>query len=442
MQQPLFDAPDPPRSTDPLAARMRPRTLDEFVGQDVVIGPGGPLRRALEAGQPGSLVLWGPPGSGKTTLAGIIVAELGAKTAWLSAVTAGVPDLRKIIASATSGRTRGERTVLVVDEIHRWSKAQQDALLPAVESGTLLLIGLTSENPYFDIIAPLRSRLRLYRLEALTDPDLRTILERALTDPERGLGRSPDDLDAAAAGLLLATAGGDARILLNGLEASHVLAIDRTIDLETVQDALQRRNVRYDRTGDDHYQTASAFIKSLRGCDPDAAIFYLAKMIAAGEDPRFIARRLVILASEDIGNADPQALVLAEAAARAVEHVGPPESGLILAQATTYLATAPKSNASAKALWAAQAAIEAGANLDVPLHLRNASFGGARDLGYLQGYDYIHDFAPDDPRRYRQRHLPEGVVGHFYEPPPIGNEGAIAERLAKIRRIRDRGDPA
>ena len=438
MQSKLFVDDRRRHPDEPLAARMRPRTLDEFVGQAALIGSDRALRRAIESGQLGSIVLWGPPGSGKTTLAGILVERLEASAAFLSAVTAGVADLRKIIGGARSDRARGRRTALVVDEIHRWSKAQQDALLPSVEDGTILLIGLTSENPYFDIIAPLRSRLRIYRLEALSDDDLRVILERALTDPERGLGRPSSDLIPAAADLLVATAGGDARMMLNGLEAAHVLVPDRPIDETIVREALQRRSVRYDRAGDDHYQTASAFIKSLRGCDPDAAVFYLAKMIQAGEEPRFIARRLVILASEDIGNADPQALILAEAAARAVEHVGFPEAGLILAQAATYLASAPKSNASARALWAAQAAIEAGANLEVPLHLRNASFAGAKGLGFGQGYEYIHDLPPDDPRRYRQRYLPEGVEGPFYDPPPIGAEVAIAERLAAIRGHRGR----
>ncbi|HEX2173285.1 MAG TPA: replication-associated recombination protein A, partial [Dehalococcoidia bacterium] len=418
MQDSLFTLADPAQPGAPLAARMRPCSLDEFVGQTDLVGPGRALRRAIESGRLGSIVLWGPPGSGKTTLAGILVGLHGGRADYLSAVTAGVAELRKVIAAARSDRGRGRRTVLVVDEIHRWSKAQQDALLPSVEDGTILLIGLTSENPYFDIIAPLRSRLRIYRLEPLTAGDLHAILMRALTDPDRGLGRPEAELDPAAAEALVATSGGDARMMLNGLEAAAVLAPDRIIDEATVREALQRRSVRYDRAGDDHYQTASAFIKSLRGCDPDAAIFYLAKMIDAGEEPRFIARRLVILASEDIGNADPPALVLAEAAARAVEHVGMPESGLILAQATTYLACAPKSNASARALWAAQAAIEAGANLEVPLHLRNASFGGAKGLGYGRGYEYIHDFPPDDPRRYQQRFLPDGVDGPFYDPPP------------------------
>lgn len=436
MQSALFPEGRPVHPHEPLAAQMRPRTLDEFVGQTSLIAPGRALRQAIESGRLGSIVLWGPPGSGKTTLAGILVQLPGGTAAFLSAVTAGVADLRKIVSGAQARRARGRRTILVVDEIHRWSKSQQDALLPSVEDGTILLVGLTSENPYFDLIAPLRSRLRIYRLEALTVDDLRVILERALTDPERGLGRLESDLTPAAADLLIAVAGGDARMMLNGLEAAAVLAPTGLIDEAAVREALQRRSVRYDRAGDDHYQTASALIKSLRGGDPDAAVFYLAKMIQAGEEPRFIARRLVILASEDIGNADPHALVLAEAAARAVEHVGMPEAGLILAQATTYLATAPKSNASARALWAARAAIEAGANLEVPLHLRNASFGGAADLGHGRGYEYIHDFPPDDPRRYRQRYLPDGVEGPFYEPSAIGAEAAIGARLEEIRRHR------
>jgi putative ATPase len=325
----------------------------------------------------------------------------------------------------------GQKTVLLVDEVHRWSKAQQDALLPYVEDGTITLVGATTENPYFDVIAPLRSRLRIFRLEPLAGEDVRALLQRALEDDERGLGGESIVLQPAALDQIVAISGGDARIALNALEAAAAAAEPaddgtRTIDPQLVFEATQRRQVRYDKTGDDHYQTISAFIKSLRGSDPDAAVFYLAKMLAAGEDPRFIARRLVILASEDVGNADPQGLVVAAAAAEAVERIGLPEAGLTLAQATTYLATAPKSNRAAQALWKAQAAIEAGANTEVPLHLRNASFGGAKALGYGEGYKYAHDFSG---AHVAQRHLPEGVDQRFYEPGDQGYEQEIGERL-------------
>ncbi|MGH2355062.1 MAG: replication-associated recombination protein A, partial [Chloroflexota bacterium] len=342
-----------------------------------------------------------------------------------------------------------QKTVLLVDEVHRWSKAQQDALLPYVEDGTVILVGATTENPYFDVIAPLRSRLRLFRLEPLSDEDVRQVVLRALEDRERGLGGQAIAVQPDALDQIVAISGGDARIALNALEAAslgaepvetpppaaeatsvHPGAETRVITPELVAEATQRRQVRYDKAGDDHYQTISAFIKSLRGSDADAAVFYLAKMLAAGEDPRFIARRMVILASEDVGNADPQGLVVATAAAEAVERIGLPEAGLNLAQAATYLATAPKSNRAAQALWSAQAAIEAGANTEVPLHLRNASFGGARALGYGQGYKYAHDY---DGAHVTQRYLPDGVDQRFYEPGEQGYERSIAERLRRWR---------
>ena len=445
---------------------MRPRTLDEFVGQRHVLAPGKPLRRAIEEDRLGSNILWGPPGTGKTTLALLIARTTRAHFASLSAVTAGVAELRKVIEEAKQRRRAGQKTVLLVDEVHRWSKAQQDALLPYVEDGTITLIGATTENPYFDVIAPLRSRMRIFRLEPLADDDIRTLVLRALEDPDRGVRASvggPVALQPDALDQIVAISGGDARIALTALEAAAVaaepstppLAVGegrvtatadpdrrrhpgalpqaegtRVITPEMVFEATQRRQVRYDKLGDDHYQTISAFIKSLRGSDPDAAVFYLAKMLAAGEDPRFIARRLVILASEDVGNADPQGLLIATAAAEAVERIGMPEAGLTLAQATTYLASAPKSNRSAEALWRAQAAIDAGANTEVPLHLRNASFSGAKTLGYGRGYQYAHDYAG---AYVAQRHLPDGVDERFYEPGDQGYERQIAERLAAWR---------
>lgn len=428
----------------PLAARMRPRALDEYVGQEHLLGPGRVLRRMVETGALGSLILWGPPGTGKTTLAGLIVTAPGRTVHHLSAVTAGVADLRKLVDGA-KGMAPGQ-TVLILDEVHRWSKTQQDALLPAVEEGRIVLIGLTTENPYFDLVPALRSRVRILRLEPLTAEQVRAILERALTDRERGLGALGLTAAPAALDLLVEASGGDARAALNGLEAAAALARAAEppgpITAEQVGEAIQRRALRYDRAGDDHYQTISAFIKSIRGSDPDAAVFWLAKMLAAGEDPRFIARRLVIAASEDVGNADPVGLLLATAAYEAVERVGLPEGGIILAHAVTYCAMAPKSNAAYLALKKAQAVVEAGANLEVPLHLRNASFGGARDLGYGQGYTYTHDFPEGDPRRYRQHHLPEGVAGPFYEPTTHGREKQIKERLDEIRRQRNGQAPA
>jgi putative ATPase len=456
-------------ATMPLAARMRPRTLDEFVGQEHLLGEGRVLRRTVETGRLGSLILWGPPGVGKTTLANLLADTAGRPVHHLSGVTAGVADLRKLVDA--TGRGGGSSLVLVLDEAHRWTKTQQDALLPAVEDGRVILIGLTTENPYFDLVPALRSRLRILRLEPLTGDQLRALLARALTDRARGLGDLHLTLTPDALELLVDASGGDARTALNGLEAAAALASGQASDVrrqasgepgvseqspettqlaarstqhsptpisvETVAEAIQRRALRYDRAGDDHYQTISAFIKSIRGSDPDAAVFWLAKMLAAGEDPRFIARRIVIAASEDIGNADPVGLMLATSAYEAIERVGMPEAGIILAHAVTYCASAPKSNAAYLALKAAQATIEAGANLEVPLHLRNASFGGAKGLGYGQGYAYAHDYAEGDPRRYQQRHLPDGVNGPFYEPTTHGRERAIKERLDEIRRLRD-----
>jgi putative ATPase len=411
----------------PLAVRMRPQSLDEFAGQQHILGPDKPLRRAIEQDRLSSIILWGPPGTGKTTLALLIARLTKAHFARLSAVTDGVPDLRKVIDDAKRRKRAGQRTVLLVDEVHRWSKAQQDALLPYVEDGTIVLVGATTENPYFDGISALRSRLRIFKLESLTDDDLRGLLRRAVADP-RGLNGEVT-LAPEAEDHLVAIASGDARIALTALEAAA--ASSNTIGAELVQEVTQRRQVRYDKLGDDHYQTVSAFIKSMRGSDPDAAVFYLAKMLAAGEDPRFIARRIVILASEDIGNADPQALVVAAAAFTTVERIGLPEAGLTLAQAVTYCATAPKSNCSAEALWRAQAKIEEGANTEVPLHLRNASFHGAKGMGYGQGYRYAHDF---EGAVVEQRHLPDGVEGPFYEPSDRGYEGEIRARRQVVRR--------
>jgi putative ATPase len=427
--QPALFEPSPPER-QPLAARMRPRTIDEVVGQRRLLAPGQPLRRAVESGRAGSLVLWGTPGSGKTTLARLIAATSGAAVEQLSAVADGVADLKQVIVRA---RARTGATILIVDEIHRWSRSQQAALLPHVEDGLVSLIGVTSENPYFDIIAPLRSRLRIFHLEPLDRDDVLAILRRAIEDDENGIGGLDIDVADEALDLLANLAGGDARTALNALEAAAEAARgagSRRIESETVVEAMQARQVRYDRQADDHYQTISAFIKSVRGSDPDAAMFWLAKMVIAGEDPRFITRRLVILASEDIGNADPIALVVAQSAAQSAELVGWPEAELILSQATLYLAMAPKSNAALKALAAAKEAISAGASTEVPLHLRNASFAGARGMGYGRGYIYPHDH----PGHWaRQQYLPDGVAGPFYQPSDQGYEVKHRARLEERR---------
>jgi putative ATPase len=421
-QPALFAGPDD--TQPPLAARMRPRVLDEVLGQERLLAPGRPLRRVIDSGRTGSLVLWGPPGSGKTTLARLIAAAGGADVEAISAVTEGLADLKQIVARA---RRSERRTVLVVDEIHRWSRSQQAALLPHVEEGLITLIGVTSENPYFDIIAPLRSRLRIFRLEPLGPSEIRLILERALADEERGLGALRVEAEPDAVDAIVETSGGDARTALNVLEAAALAARPdpegrRRVDRALVWEAMQSRQIRYDRQADDHYQTISAFIKSVRGSDPDAAIFWLAKMVLAGEDIRFITRRMLILASEDIGNADPQALVVAQAAAQAVEMVGYPEAELILAQAALYLATAPKSNSAIRAIGAAKAAIERGANTEVPLHLRNASFRGAEKLGYGRDYRYPHDH----PGHWvAQQYLPDGVDERFYQPSDQGYEATL-----------------
>ena len=427
-QQALFEPSTLERQ--PLAARLRPRSLDDVVGQRRLLAPGQPLRRAVESGRAGSLVLWGPPGSGKTTLARLIAAASGAAVEQLSAVSDGVSDLKQVVNRA---RSRSASTVLIVDEIHRWSRSQQAALLPHVEDGLVSLIGVTSENPYFDIIAPLRSRLRIFHLEPLDREDVLAILSRAVQDEERGIAGLGVEVDQPALEVVADLAGGDARTALNALEAAAEAARSSgvaRVDPETVVEAMQTRQLRYDRQADDHYQTISAFIKSVRGSDPDAAVFWLAKMVLAGEDPRFITRRLVILASEDIGNADPIALVVAQSAAQAAELVGWPEAELILSQATLYLAMAPKSNAALKALAAAKEAIGAGASTEVPLHLRNASFAGARGMGYGRGYVYPHDH----PGHWaRQQYLPDGVEGPFYRPSDQGYEQKHGARLAARR---------
>lgn len=434
----LFDYASQEQTTRqaPLAARMRPRNLDEFVGQEHIIAPGKLLRRAIEADRLfSSLIFFGPPGTGKTTLAQVIASHTQAFFESISAVLAGVADLRRVIAEARQRRKMFQkRTILFVDEVHRWNKAQQDALLPHVETGLITLIGATTENPYFDVIPALVSRSRVFQLVPLTEDQLMVILQRALTDAERGYGKLPVQVVPEAARHLVHLANGDARNVLNAIE----LAVDSTppaedgsihITLEVAQESIQKRAVLYDKDGDAHYDTISAFIKSVRGSDPDAALYWLAKMILAGEDPRFILRRLIILAGEDIGLADPRALLVATAAAQAFEYIGFPEGVYPIAEATLYLATAPKSN-SVGAYFKAVESIENAGLGAVPIHLMDAT-RDARGLGHGRGYQYPHSF----PEHFTpQQYLPTSLLGTtFYTPSDQGYEAEIAARLARWR---------
>jgi putative ATPase len=425
-------------SEQPLAARMRPRTLDEFLGQEEIIGPGTLLRAAIEKDEITSLIFWGPPGSGKSTLASIIANRTKARFESFSAVTSGVPEMRKVIQRARELRkATGRRTILFVDEIHRFNKAQQDALLPHVEDGTIILIGATTENPFFEVNSPLISRSRIFRFEPLLDNHVRSILQRALSDKERGLGNEHIVLDEDALEHIVDIAQGDARNALNALE----LAVKTTspdpetgikrVTLKIAEQAVQKRVLKYDKDGDNHYDTISAYIKSMRGSDPDAAVYWLARMLSAGEDPKFIARRLIIQAAEDIGNADPMALVVATAAAHAVQFVGMPEAQIPLAQATIYLACAPKSNASYLAINRANKDVAERKGPPVPVHLRDASYPGAGKLGHGKGYLYPHDF----PGHYvEQEYLPPGAAsGPYYEPTEHGHEAKFKQRLERLR---------
>lgn len=420
----------------PLADRMRPQTLDEILGQDHIIGEGRLLRRAIQADRLfSSIILYGPPGTGKTTLARVISNLTQAHFENLSAVLAGVGDLRRVIADAIERRKLYQRrTILFIDEVHRWNKSQQDALLPHVETGLLTLIGATTQNPYFDVIKALVSRSRIFEIKALEEEDIRKILLRALEDPERGYGKRTVIIEPEALDHLCHMAGGDARNALNALE----LAVETTppeadgairIDLDVAQESIQKRAVLYDKGDDAHYDTISAFIKSVRGSDPDAALYWLAKMLYAGEDPRFILRRLIILAGEDIGMADPMGLVVANAAAQAYEYIGLPEGIFPITEATIYLATAPKSN-SAFAYHAALHEIEENGAGPVPIHLMDAS-RDAKGLGHGQGYDYPHSH---EGHWTPQQYLPESVLGKvFYQPSHQGYEAQVAERVEMWR---------
>ncbi|WP_424982818.1 replication-associated recombination protein A [Labedaea rhizosphaerae] len=426
---------DRPSPHTPLPVRMRPRTLDEVVGQDHLLGPGSPLRRLVEGAAPASILLYGPPGTGKTTLATLVSQAIGRRFSALSALSAGVKEVRGVIEEARRRLVHsGESTVLFIDEVHRFSRTQQDALLGAVEDRTVLLVAATTENPFFSVVSPLLSRSLVLQLHPLTDDDVRALVRRAVTD-ERGLGGKLT-LAKDAEDHLVRLAGGDARRALTALEAAADSAASKgaeEIDLATVESTVDKAAVRYDRQGDQHYDVISAFIKSIRGSDVDAALHYLARMIEAGEDPRYIARRLVVHASEDIGMADPTALQTAVAAASAVQLIGMPEGRLALAQATVHLATAPKSNAVIMGVDAALADVRAGLAGSVPPHLRDGHYAGAKKLGNAEGYRYPHD-VPEGV--LEQQYPPDELVGRdYYNPAGRGGERALSERVPRLRRV-------
>ena len=427
----------------PLAARMRPRSFEEFMGQEHIVGQGRVLRKTIESDQLMSIIFWGPPGSGKTTLARIIASMTKSHFSPISAVTAGVADLRRIIEEARErGGMYAQRTILFIDEIHRFNKAQQDVVLPYVEDGTVTLIGATTENPSFEVISPLLSRCRVFTLNTLTNDEVRIIVERAIADEERGLGKMGVELEGDALKHLVVMANGDARVALNALEmATFATEPDakgrRKIPLPTIEDALQHRALLYDKEGEQHYDIISALHKSLRGSDPDAALYWLGRMLEAGEDPLYVARRLVRFASEDVGMADPQALVVAMAAQQAVHFIGMPEGNLALAQAVVYLATAPKSNSLYSAYSRVQKDVEGTRNDPVPLHLRNPVTRLMKGMGYGKGYKYAHDF----PGHFvKQQNLPDALKGkRYYSPSDQGFEKEVERRLKGWRGRKDEG---
>ncbi|MCK4591174.1 MAG: replication-associated recombination protein A [Candidatus Latescibacteria bacterium] len=419
----------------PLADRMRPRSLEEFVGQEHILGQGRVLRRAIEADQISSVIFWGPPGTGKTSLAHIITNRTGARFISFSAVTSGIKEIREIIAKTKEQqRYSGERTILFVDEFHRFNKAQQDAFLPFVEDGTIILIGATTENPSFEINSPLLSRSRVFLFKPLTQNDIETVLRRALSDSERGLGDLKIRIDPEVIGHIAQMADGDARVALNTLEMAGLMTSPdkdgiRQIQLQTVEEAMQRKALLYDRQGEEHYNIISAFHKSIRGSDPDAALYWLARMLEAGEDPLYVARRMVRFASEDVGNADPQAICIAVAAKEAFHFLGSPEGELALAQAAVYLATAPKSNAMEMAYDEVRKDIQELQNLPVPLHIRNAPTKLMKELGYAKGYKYAHNFKD---HYIAQEYLPENLRDRtYYHPSDQGYEKKIKERMKR-----------
>ncbi len=419
----------------PLAARMRPRTFDEYVGQSHIVGPNTALRRALNAGHVPSMILWGPPGTGKTTLAILLASMTSSYFDRISAVGSGVADLRRVMSEAGDRLgMHGQRTILFVDEIHRFNKAQQDVILPQVEDGTIVLIGATTENPSFEVVSPLLSRSTVYALNPLEPNEVKQVVEAALNDADKGMGALDVSLDEDALDILVNLSNGDARTALNGLELAVLsspmsAAGGRIVDRDTAREAMQKRVARYDKSGDQHYDTISAFIKSVRSSDPNAAVYWLARMLEAGEDPLFVARRIVVLAAEDIGMADPQAITVAVAAQQAVHFIGMPEGRIPLAEATVYLATAPKSNAAYMAIGGALEDARETRNEPVPLHLRNAVTGMMRDMGYGKDYKYTHDyeghFTPTD-------NLPDNLKDRkYYEPTDQGYEAEIAKRMSR-----------
>ena len=428
----LFDAAAEQTKDAPLAERMRPRTLEEFVGQGHILGEGKLLRRLIETDQLTSLIFWGPPGSGKTTLARIIAGATRSHFIFFSAILSGIKDIREVVKEAEEAQKyRGMKTILFVDEIHRFNKTQQDAFLPYVERGTFTIIGATTENPSFEVVAPLLSRCKVLVLNPLTAEEVAVILRAALADRERGLGTFDLAAQEEALAFMAEQADGDARIALNTLETAARLARNGAITLDLAREAVQKKPLLYDKGGEEHYNVISAFIKSMRGSDPDAALYWLARMIEAGEDPLFILRRMVILASEDVGNADPRALQVAVAALQGFQLVGLPEGRIIIAQAVTYLATAPKSNASYVGVDAALAEVRKSGALPVPMHIRNAPTRLMKDLGYHKGYRYAHDY---EEGYVAQQHLPDRLKGRrFYEPAGHGYEKTIKERMEWLR---------
>ena len=424
------------KKESPLASRMRPTTLDEVVGQQHIIGKDKLLYRAIKADKLGSLIFYGPPGTGKTTLAKVIANTTSAEFKQINATVAGKKDMEEVVKEAKDLQGMyGKKTILFIDEIHRFNKGQQDYLLPFVEDGTIILIGATTENPYFEVNGALLSRSSIFELKALGREDIRTLILRAVNDTEKGMGSFRAQIDEDALEFLADISGGDARNALNAVELG-ILTTDRAEDgiihitLEVASECIQKRVVNYDKKGDNHYDIISAFIKSMRGSDPDAAVFYLAKMLYAGEDIKFIARRIMICASEDVGNADPMALTVAVSAAQAVERIGMPEAQIILSQAVTYVATAPKSNSACNAIFAAGEAVRQN-RTTVPVHLQDAHYKGAQKLGHGTGYKYAHDY----PGHYvKQQYLPDEIKdARFYEPGVLGYEKTIREYLEKIR---------
>jgi len=440
----LFAKLEPEENTgaagQPLAERMRPRTLDEFTGQEVLLGPGKPLRTQIEHDEIGSMILWGPPGCGKTTLARLIARMTHSEFAAFSAVLTGIKEIKDVMAAAEHARRAGRRTIVFIDEVHRFNKAQQDAFLPHVEAGNITLIGATTENPSFEVIAPLLSRTRVYVLQALTTEEIQALLRRALADPVRGLGNEKIAIGEEAIQHIAVLSGGDARAAYNTLEAGARAAQPdasgtRTISKELLAELLQRKFLLYDKSGEEHYNLISALHKSVRNSDPDATLYWLVRMLESGEDPLYIARRLVRMASEDIGLAEPGALAVTIAAMQAADFVGPPEGSLALAQAAVYLSLAPKSNALYTGYESVTKDLESSRAEPVPLHLRNAPTGLMKNIGYGKGYQYAHDV---EDKVADMECLPESLAGtNYYRPTDQGFEARLRQRLEEIRRIKN-----